>query len=83
MEPTIASKPLTYEPNSAAPAPRGSATVAWALPAWFGAVAARCARDREGNPHPARHRQLMLMSDRMLKDIGLSRTQGAVRFGRE
>jgi uncharacterized protein YjiS (DUF1127 family) len=93
MEHTMASKPITYEPNSAAPAPRGSATVArgllviaWALPAWFGAVAARCARAIAKEARIRRDtRQLMLMSDRMLKDIGLSRTQihGAVRFGRE
>jgi uncharacterized protein YjiS (DUF1127 family) len=86
MEHTMASRPITYEPNSAAPAPRRSATVAWALPAWFGAVAARCARAIAKEIRIRRDtRQLMLMSDRMLKDIGLSRTQihGAVRFGRE
>jgi uncharacterized protein YjiS (DUF1127 family) len=86
MEHTMASKPITYEPNSAAPAPRRSATVAWALPAWIGAVAARCARAIANEVRLRRDtRALMLMSDRMLKDIGLSRTQihGAVRFGRE
>jgi uncharacterized protein YjiS (DUF1127 family) len=86
MEHTMASKPLAYEPNAAAPAPRGSATVAWSLAAWVGAAAARCARAIANEVRIRRDtRQLMLMSDRMLKDIGLSRTQihGAVRFGRE
>ena len=89
----MASKPITCEPNSDAPAPRGSATIArgllvfaWTLPAWFGAVAARYARAIANEVRIRRDtRQLMLMSDEMLKDIGLSRTQihGAVRFGRE
>jgi uncharacterized protein YjiS (DUF1127 family) len=66
MEHTMASKPITYEPNSAAPAPRRSATVAWALPAWIGAVAARCARAIAKEIRIRRDtRALMLMSDRM------------------
>jgi uncharacterized protein YjiS (DUF1127 family) len=93
MEHTMASKPITYEPNYDALAPRGSATVARrllvsarALPAWFGAVAARCVRAIADEVRIRRDtRQLMLMSDEMLKDIGLSRAQidRAVRYGRE
>jgi uncharacterized protein YjiS (DUF1127 family) len=93
MEHTMASKPIIYEPNSGAPTPRGSATIARgllvfasALPAWFGAVAARCGRAVAEEVRIRRDtRQLMLMSDEMLKDIGLSRAQidRAVRYGRE
>jgi uncharacterized protein YjiS (DUF1127 family) len=93
MEHTMASKLITYEANSDTPGPHGSATAARkllafarALLTWIGAVAARCARAIADEVRIRRDtRQLMLMSDRMLKDIGLSRAQihGAVRFGRE
>ena len=58
----------------------------WSLSAWFGGVAARCARAIAMEVRIRRDtRQLMLMSDRRLKDIGLSRAQidRAVRYGRE
>jgi uncharacterized protein YjiS (DUF1127 family) len=58
----------------------------WSLSAWFGTVAARCARAIANEVRIRRDtRQLMLMSDRMLKDIGLTRAQvdRALRYGRE
>jgi uncharacterized protein YjiS (DUF1127 family) len=64
----------------------GGAARPWSLSAWFGTVAARCARAIANEARIRRDtRQLMLMSDRMLQDIGLSRAQidGAVRYGRE
>jgi uncharacterized protein YjiS (DUF1127 family) len=98
MEHTMASKPITYQAEPETPAPHGFAASSigklvafapprpWSLSAWFGTVAARCARAIATEVRIRRDtRQLMLMSDEMLKDIGLSRTQihGAVRFGRE
>ena len=80
MEHTMASKPITYQAKPEAPASHGS------LSAWFGTVAARCARAIAQEMRIRRDtRELMLMSDRMLKDIGLSRAQidRAARYGRE
>jgi uncharacterized protein YjiS (DUF1127 family) len=84
----MASRLITYEASSDTPAPRGSAAAdrPWSLSAWVGAVAARCARAVASEVRIRRDtRQLMRMSDRMLKDIGLSRAQidRAVRYGRE
>jgi uncharacterized protein YjiS (DUF1127 family) len=59
---------------------------AWALSAWFGAAAARCVHSLADELRIRRDtRQLMAMSDEMLKDIGLTRAAigGAVRYGRE
>jgi uncharacterized protein YjiS (DUF1127 family) len=78
MEHAMASKPITYQVDAA---PRG-----WSLSAWVGGVAARCARAIAEEVRIRRDtRQLMLMSDGMLKDIGLTRAQidRAVRYGRE
>jgi uncharacterized protein YjiS (DUF1127 family) len=93
MEHTMASKLITYEANSDSLASHGSATAARklvafarALSAWVGGVAARCARAIAMEVRIRRDaRALMLMSDRMLKDIGLTRAEiGArVRYGRD
>jgi uncharacterized protein YjiS (DUF1127 family) len=58
----------------------------WSLSAWFGTVATRCARAIADEVRIRRDtRALMLMSDEMLKDIGLTRAEigGAVRYGRD
>jgi uncharacterized protein YjiS (DUF1127 family) len=63
-----------------------AASRSWSLSAWFGAVAARCVRAIADEVRIRRDtRALMLMSDEMLKDIGLTRTEisGRVRYGRE
>jgi uncharacterized protein YjiS (DUF1127 family) len=88
MEHTMASKLTTYEASSDIPAPHGSAEAArrWSLSAWVGGVVARCARAIANEARIRRDtRTLMLMSDHMLKDIGLRRTQvrGVVRYGRD
>ena len=57
----------------------------WSLATWFGRVAARSARAIAEELRMRRDtRVLMAMSDRMLKDIGLTRAEigGAVRYGR-
>jgi uncharacterized protein YjiS (DUF1127 family) len=80
MEHTMASRPITYRADSDTSAPH------WSLAAWVGAVAARCARAIANELRIRRDtRALMLMSDRMLKDIGLTRVQidRAVRYGRD
>jgi uncharacterized protein YjiS (DUF1127 family) len=80
MEHTMASRPITYRPGSDTPAPH------WSLSAWFGAVAARCARAIANEVRIRRDtRALMLMSEYLLKDIGLTRAQidRAVRYGRD
>ena len=54
--------------------------------AWFGGVAARCARAIALELRIRRDtRELMAMSDHMLKDIGLTRAEigSAVRYGRD
>jgi uncharacterized protein YjiS (DUF1127 family) len=64
----------------------GAAARPWSLSAWFGAAAARSARALASEVRIRRdRRQLMLMSDHMLKDIGLTRAQidRAVRYGRD
>jgi uncharacterized protein YjiS (DUF1127 family) len=93
MEHTMASKLTTYEASSDIPAPHRSAAApgklaafARAVSAWVGGVAARCAHAIANEARIRRDtRALMLMSDHMLKDIGLRRTQvrGVVRYGRE
>jgi uncharacterized protein YjiS (DUF1127 family) len=94
MEHPMASNPLTYQADSEAPAPHGSAApsarelVAFARPvsAWLGAVAVRCAQAIAKEVRVRRDtRALMAMSDEMLKDIGLTRAEisGAVRYGRK
>jgi uncharacterized protein YjiS (DUF1127 family) len=97
MEHTMASKPITYQAVPEASASHGLAASGigkhadaarrpWLLSAWFDTVAARCARAIADEMRIRRDtRELMLMSDRMLKDIGLSRAQvdRAVRYGRE
>jgi uncharacterized protein YjiS (DUF1127 family) len=58
----------------------------WSLPAWFGGVAARFAFAIANEIRIRRDmRKLMLMSDHMLKDIGLTRAEidRAVRYGRD
>jgi uncharacterized protein YjiS (DUF1127 family) len=58
----------------------------WSLATWFGRVAARSARAFTQELRLRRDtRELMAMSDRMLKDIGLTRAEigGAVRYGRD
>jgi uncharacterized protein YjiS (DUF1127 family) len=63
-----------------------SAARPWSLSARFGAVAARCARAIANEVRIRRDtRALMLMSDQMLKDIGLTRAEidRAVRYGRD
>ena len=58
----------------------------WSLSTWFGRVAARSARAIAQELRIRRDtRELMAMSDRMLKDIGLTRAEigGAVRYGRD
>jgi uncharacterized protein YjiS (DUF1127 family) len=78
MEHTMASKPITYQVDAS---PRR-----WSLSPWVGGVVARCARAIAEEMRIRRDtRQLMLMSDGMLKDIGLTRAQidRAVRYGRE
>jgi uncharacterized protein YjiS (DUF1127 family) len=87
MEHTMASKPIAYQAEPEAPASHGSAVAdrPWSLSAWVGAVAARCARAIANEVRVRRDaRALMLMSDEMLKDIGLTRAEirGAVRYGR-
>jgi uncharacterized protein YjiS (DUF1127 family) len=94
MENTMASRPITYQADSNSPAPRrftaaiGHEFVASArtVSAWFGAAAAWCAHAVANEFRIRRDtRQLMAMSDEMLKDIGLTRAEigGAVRYGRE
>jgi len=54
--------------------------------AWFGGIAAWAARTIVEEIRIRRDtRELMAMSDHMLKDIGLTRAQigGAVRYGRD
>ena len=54
--------------------------------AWFGGVAARCVRASAQERRIRRDtRELMAMSDHMLKDIGLTRAEigSAVRYGRD
>jgi uncharacterized protein YjiS (DUF1127 family) len=80
MEQTMASRPITYRADSDTPAPH------WSLAAWVGAVAARCARAVANEARIRRDkRQLMLMSEYLLKDIGLTRAgiDRAVRYGRD
>jgi uncharacterized protein YjiS (DUF1127 family) len=63
----------------------GAAARPWSLSAWFAAAAARSARAIANEVRIRRDtRQLMLMSDHMLKDIGLTRAEidRAVRYGR-
>jgi uncharacterized protein YjiS (DUF1127 family) len=63
-----------------------AAARSWSLSAWFDGVAARSARAIAEEVRIRRDtRKLMLMSDRMLKDIGLTRAEisGAVRYGRD
>jgi len=94
----MASNPITYQAEPETPASHGFAASSigklvafaapwpWSLSAWFGTVAARCARAIANEARIRRDtRQLMLMSDRILQDIGLSRAQidRAVRYGRE
>jgi uncharacterized protein YjiS (DUF1127 family) len=58
----------------------------WSLSAWLGGVAARAARAIAQELRIRRDtRHLMLMSDQMLKDIGLTRAEigRAVRYGRD
>jgi uncharacterized protein YjiS (DUF1127 family) len=58
----------------------------FSLWAWFGGVAARCARAIAQELRIRRDmRHLMAMDDHMLKDIGLRRAEvgGAVRYGRD
>ena len=58
----------------------------WSLSAWLGGVAARCARAIAQEVRIRRDtRELMAMSDHMLKDIGLRRVEigSAVRYGRD
>jgi uncharacterized protein YjiS (DUF1127 family) len=94
MEQTMASTPITYHADPDPPASHGVAAAAarklaafaWALSAWFGAAAARCVHSLADELRIRRDtRQLMAMSDEMLKDIGLTRAEigGAVRYGRE
>jgi uncharacterized protein YjiS (DUF1127 family) len=64
----------------------GAAARPWSLSAWFGAVAARCGRAIANEVRIRRDtRQLMLMSEYLLKDIGLTRAEidRAVRYGRD
>jgi uncharacterized protein YjiS (DUF1127 family) len=79
METTMASKPITYPADLEISAPHGFA-------AWLSRVAPRAVRTFAQELRIRRDtRQLMAMSDRMLKDIGLSRAEigGAVRYGRD
>ena len=63
-----------------------AAAQAWSLSAWFNGVAGRTARAIAKELRIRRDtRELMAMSDHMLKDIGLTRAgiRGAVRYGRD
>jgi uncharacterized protein YjiS (DUF1127 family) len=63
-----------------------AAPLPWSLSAWFGTIAARCMHAIAMEVRIRRDaRRLMFMSDRMLKDIGLTRAEigGVVRYGRE
>jgi uncharacterized protein YjiS (DUF1127 family) len=78
METTMASKPITHQADLTTSAPYGfAASLARMLAALARAIAqeVRIRRDT---------RALLAMSDRMLKDIGLTRAEigGAVRYGR-
>jgi uncharacterized protein YjiS (DUF1127 family) len=66
--------------------PADAAARLWSLATWFGRVAGRSARAFAQELRMRRDtRELMAMSDRMLKDIGLTRAEigGAVRYGRD
>jgi uncharacterized protein YjiS (DUF1127 family) len=91
MESMMASTPITYRADSEIPAPHGRAAsiarklvaVAWA---WLAGVAAWSAHAIAQEVRTRRDtRELMAMSDEMLKDIGLTRAEisGAVRYGRK
>jgi uncharacterized protein YjiS (DUF1127 family) len=74
----MASKPITYQADLKVSAPHGlAASIARMLAALARGIAQEVRIRRDA-------RQLMLMSDRMLKDIGLTRAEigGAVRYGR-
>jgi uncharacterized protein YjiS (DUF1127 family) len=66
---------------------QGDATARpWSLSAWFGGVAARFALAIANEVRIRRDtRKLMLMSDHMLKDIGLTRAEisRGLRYGRD
>jgi uncharacterized protein YjiS (DUF1127 family) len=66
--------------------PADTAARLWSLATWFGRATARAARVIAQELRMRRDtRELMAMSDRMLKDIGLTRAEigGAVRYGRD
>jgi uncharacterized protein YjiS (DUF1127 family) len=66
--------------------PANAAARLWSLATWFGRVAARSARAIAQELRLRRDtRELMAMSDRMLKDIGPTRAEigVAVRYGRD
>ena len=87
----MANRPITYRADPGTPARQGCAgsiarNPATFASAWFGAVAARCARAIAKEVRIRRDtRKLRLMSDEMLNDIGLTRSEisGAVRYGRD
>ena len=66
--------------------PADAAARLWSLATWIGRVAARSARAIAQELRLRRDtRELMAMSDQMLKDIGLTRAEigGVVRHGRD
>lgn len=84
----MASKPITCESAPEFPASYGfdAAARSRSLSAWIGAVTARWARAIADEVRARRDtRKLMVMSDELLKDIGLARAEirDAVRFGRD
>jgi uncharacterized protein YjiS (DUF1127 family) len=63
-----------------------AAVQTWSLSSWLGGVAERAAHAVAQEVRIRRDtRHLMLMSDRMLEDVGLTRAEigGAVRYGRD
>ena len=81
----MASNPITCRADFETPAPQGGAASS-SLVAWFVGVAARAAGAIANQIRTRRaERELMAMSDQMLKDIGLTRAQigSTVRYGRD
>ena len=81
MERTVASTPVTYQADLEAPAPHGF-TVSMTRMLEFAARSARAIAQELRMRRDTR--ELRAMSDRMLKDIGVTRAEigGAVRYGR-
>ena len=83
----MARPPIAYQADLETSAPHSfAASTARKLSTWVAGVAARSARAIAQDFRVRRDtRKLMLMSDHMLKDIGLTRAEigRAVRYGRD